>query len=320
MTSQPERSAAAGNTVAGAGEPCGARHVTLPSAPPAAGLARGEVRDALALWGLERLEDTALLLASELVSNAVRHARHDGSELGLRIADTGAWLRIEVSDADPRLPLPQSPAGLDETGFGLVLVEALAAKWGVDQAANGKTVWIELDTRPSSDPDNPPARNQATARRGGARQGQPEPCQLTGEVTVAVSDDERRAAGAGGIPAAETALVCRSAAALIHGLGWDPLAESWNTAGPLPMDIAIFRAAEARGHGHLDDILDVVLTHIAGSLYAAGEVTRQMLVHDMPEVAMAWEARPGRTAGEVLTVLGLTATILDGRSLAGARM
>jgi hypothetical protein len=45
-----------------------------------------------------------------------------------------------------------------------------------------------------------------------------------------------------------------------------------------------------------------------------------MLVHDMPEVAMAWEARPGRTAGEVLTVLGLTATILDGRSLAGARM
>jgi hypothetical protein len=60
-----------------------------------------------------------------------------------------------------------------------------------------------------------------------------------------------------------------------------------------------------------DDILDAVLTHIAGLLYAAGEVTRQTLVHDMTDVAMAWEARPGRTIEEVLAVLDLTASILD---------
>lgn len=39
--------------------------------------------------------------------------------------------------------------------------------------------------------------------------------------------------------------------------------------------------AQTRGFDHLDDILDAVLTHIAGTLYAVGDVTRQMLVHDM---------------------------------------
>jgi serine phosphatase RsbU (regulator of sigma subunit)/thioredoxin reductase/anti-sigma regulatory factor (Ser/Thr protein kinase) len=145
MTSYSERRANAGNMAAGADTPR-ARQVTLPSAPRAAGLARQEVRDALVSWGLGRLEDTAVLLTSELVGNAVRHAHHGGKELELRIADTGASLRIEVSDADPRPPQFHLPAELDESGFGFVLVEALAARWGVDQATAGKTVWIELDT------------------------------------------------------------------------------------------------------------------------------------------------------------------------------
>src|SRR5580704_13090807 len=109
MTPHAEWPTSAGNTVAGAAEPCSARQVALPSAPQAAGLARREVRDALASWGLERLEDTAVLLTSELVGNAVRHSRHGGSELGLRVADTGVWLRIEVTDVDPRPPRPQPP-------------------------------------------------------------------------------------------------------------------------------------------------------------------------------------------------------------------
>ena len=80
------------------------------------------------------------------------------------------------------------------------------------------------------------------------------------------------------------------------------------------MDVAIFSVTEARGYDRPDGILDAVLTHIAGLLYAAGEVTRQTLVHDMTDVAMAWEARPGRTADEVLAVLDLTASILDRQS------
>ncbi len=166
MTPHPERPATAGNTTADADEPRDARQVMLPSALCAAGLARQQVRAALASWGLGRLEDTAALLATELVGNAVQHARHGGNELMLRIADTGAWLRIDVSDNDPRPPQPHLPAELDESGFGLVLVEALAAKWGVDQATEGKTVWIELATGRA---DCPPSRGGCGRRQAGAQ-------------------------------------------------------------------------------------------------------------------------------------------------------
>ena len=102
-----------------------------------------------------------------------RHARHGGSDLELRIADTGAWLRIEVVDADPRPPAAPSPAELDESGFGLVLVEALASKWGVDQAAEGKTVWIELDTRRSGDLDRSSSGTRQLTAMGWAAASQP---------------------------------------------------------------------------------------------------------------------------------------------------
>src|SRR5260221_7331295 len=115
---------------ADADQPRRARQVRLPPAPGAAGLARQEVRDAVASWGLDRLEDTAVLLATELVGNAVRHARHGGSDLEWGTADPGAWLRIEVSDADPCPPQPHRPAELEESGFGVVLVKILAAKGG----------------------------------------------------------------------------------------------------------------------------------------------------------------------------------------------
>jgi serine/threonine-protein kinase RsbW len=128
MTTYPARPATGENQKAGPDERDQALWVKLPAAARAAGLARHEVRDALGRLGLSHLEDTAVLLVSELVSNAVQHAHHGGSELELRVADTGTWLRIEVSDADTRPPQPHIPAGLDESGFGFVLVEALAAK------------------------------------------------------------------------------------------------------------------------------------------------------------------------------------------------
>jgi serine/threonine-protein kinase RsbW len=120
--------------------------MTLPTAGQAAGLARQATRDVLAGWRLTHLEETAVLLVSELVGNAVRHARADGSALGLRLETTGAWLRIEVHDGDPHPPRPRTPAGLDESGFGFVLVDGFADKWGVRETATGKAVWTELDT------------------------------------------------------------------------------------------------------------------------------------------------------------------------------
>jgi len=131
------------------------------------------------------------------------------------------------------------------------------------------------------------------------------------QESVPVGGDVQHAVGHGPACRAETASLCRDAAMLIQQRGWNPLAESRSPVGPLPMDVAIYSIAEARGYEHLDDILDTVLTHIAGTLYAVGDVTRQMLVHDMTDVAMAWEARASRTADEVLAMLALTASILD---------
>jgi anti-sigma regulatory factor (Ser/Thr protein kinase) len=119
--------------------------MTLPVHRLAARLARRATRDTLASWGLDHLEETAALLVSELVSNAVRHAC-TGLVLELGLEAYGTYLRMEVLDANPNPPLPRAPAALDESGFGFVLIEALADKWGVRATAAGKGVWAELDS------------------------------------------------------------------------------------------------------------------------------------------------------------------------------
>jgi serine/threonine-protein kinase RsbW len=125
--------------------------MTLPTANRAVRLAREATRDALAAWRLAYLDQTAVLLVSELVTNAVRHAR-DSDAITLELEAAGTWLRIEVTDADPRWPQPRTPAGFDESGFGFVLVDALAGKWGVRETETGKAVWAELDERQSYEP------------------------------------------------------------------------------------------------------------------------------------------------------------------------
>jgi anti-sigma regulatory factor (Ser/Thr protein kinase) len=120
--------------------------MTLPAARHAVGLARQATRDALAIWRLACLEETAVLLVSELVTNAVRHARGTCA-IELELQTAGSWLRIEVRDGDPRWPQPRTPDGFDESGFGFVLVDALARTWGVRETATGKAVWADLDAR-----------------------------------------------------------------------------------------------------------------------------------------------------------------------------
>jgi two-component sensor histidine kinase len=120
----------------------------VPATGRAAALARQVTREALAAWQRADLEETAVLIVSELVTNAVRHASTGGSLVGLRLEIAGTSVRIEVHDTDPRWPQPSTPNALDESGFGFVLVNALASKWGVSDTATGKAVWAELDTRP----------------------------------------------------------------------------------------------------------------------------------------------------------------------------
>jgi anti-sigma regulatory factor (Ser/Thr protein kinase) len=118
--------------------------LALPPDVPAARLARQVTRDALAAWHLGHLEDSAVLLVSELVTNALRHAVDTGA-IGLELASTGTSLRVEVQDGDPHWRLSSGPAECDESGYGFVLVDSLAGRWGVRRVSAGKAVWAELD-------------------------------------------------------------------------------------------------------------------------------------------------------------------------------
>jgi anti-sigma regulatory factor (Ser/Thr protein kinase) len=125
--------------------------MTLPAAEQAAGLGRQFTREVLTSWRVGHLEEMAVLLVSELVTNAVRHARNRGSKLELRLEAAATSVRIEVHDTDPRWPQPGTPTGLDESGFGFVIVQALASAWGVSETPAGKAVWVELETQPGHD-------------------------------------------------------------------------------------------------------------------------------------------------------------------------
>jgi anti-sigma regulatory factor (Ser/Thr protein kinase) len=89
-------------------------------------------------------------IVAELAANAVTHGRVPGRDLELRVVLTaGQAIRIEVSDArDERRPLASlaAPEPDAEAGRGLLVVAALASRWGVaDREGPGKTVWAVLD-------------------------------------------------------------------------------------------------------------------------------------------------------------------------------
>lgn len=109
------------------------------------GMARRELGTALAGWGLSELEDSAALVLTELLSNAVRHARVAGRQIETRFVARPDGLRIEVHDASPDPPEPRTPEPESCGGRGLILVDALADTWGVSERNGpGKIVWADL--------------------------------------------------------------------------------------------------------------------------------------------------------------------------------
>jgi CheY-like chemotaxis protein len=93
-------------------------------------------------WGYDDVIDDALVVVSELVTNAILHAR---SECDLLLKDADHILRIEVIDGGHGSPELQRPAAHAEHGRGLLLVSAMCAAWGVDTLSDGrKMVWAEL--------------------------------------------------------------------------------------------------------------------------------------------------------------------------------
>jgi len=104
------------------------------------------VSTACAAWGLGDLAEDAALVVSELVANAVRHARK--GTLRVVVERPGADLvRIGVVDFSREHPVPRAHGPEDESGRGLVLVAHLAEDWGTDPLPWGKRVWAELRGR-----------------------------------------------------------------------------------------------------------------------------------------------------------------------------
>ncbi len=116
--------------------------------------ARAFVRDTLQGWGFADIVDDAVVLTSELVTNAVVHAGTRAEVLCLRTED---GVRVEVADRYPERGLPLRHPGERpyadpdrENGRGLMLCAALATRWGVEYTATHKHVWFRLDL-----PDRP---------------------------------------------------------------------------------------------------------------------------------------------------------------------
>lgn len=103
--------------------------------------ARSAVRAALAGHDGD-LADTVVLLVSELVTNAVLHAR---STTRIRLDLGESALRVEIDDVGGRLPAPLAPAPLDENGRGLRMVAQLTARSGCTDFVGGKSIWFEVD-------------------------------------------------------------------------------------------------------------------------------------------------------------------------------
>ncbi|MEW1602947.1 ATP-binding protein [Streptomyces sp. NPDC093808] len=122
----------------------------LSSTPRGARLARLLATEQLRAWGLP--PHPAELLVGELAANAVTHGRVPGRDFRLLLYVVGDTLRIEVTDTrGDLLPCPQHSAAEDaESGRGLLLVDALADRWGVVPGPPPrKTVWAEVGTWPA---------------------------------------------------------------------------------------------------------------------------------------------------------------------------
>jgi len=116
--------------------------ITLPVDRAASSLARRFLVAAKCPVHQAVVLDEALLLVSELVTNAVRYG---APPITLQVSCNGSeGMEVRVSDGSDRLPQPRDTAASDESGRGLLLVDTLSSRWGVDSTQAGKEVWFAL--------------------------------------------------------------------------------------------------------------------------------------------------------------------------------
>ncbi|WP_149829314.1 ATP-binding protein [Streptomyces tailanensis] len=121
----------------------------LPCEASTAEIGRKLVRDVLAIWNLDHLADSAALIVTELIANATRHT--PCREIRLIVGRPSATrVRVGVVDREPsRRPTLSQADDNDESGRGLLLIDAVADRWGYDLHGSGmrplaKEVWAEL--------------------------------------------------------------------------------------------------------------------------------------------------------------------------------
>jgi anti-sigma regulatory factor (Ser/Thr protein kinase) len=123
------------------------RHrVPLTAGPAAAAEARGQVRAAICTWDVPVDPSVAVLLTSELVTNAIRH--EVGETVMLDITCSCGQLCVDIHDTSYSLPVPVDASADAETGRGLMLVASLSAEWGFYRTPAGKAVYFTLAFQP----------------------------------------------------------------------------------------------------------------------------------------------------------------------------
>jgi hypothetical protein len=112
--------------------------VPVPAAVPAA---RRFVDRVLRSWGEDELLGDASLIASELATNAVKHAL---SPFRVRLHRVAGVVRLSIEDVGPARPAVRDATPDDFGGRGMAMVQALVLRWGCDPLPDGKVVWAEL--------------------------------------------------------------------------------------------------------------------------------------------------------------------------------
>jgi len=129
-----------------------ARRISLPAGPAAPAKARRHVRAAIYAWDVPVDLTIAVLLTSELVTNAIRHEA--GETVTLAVTCACGEFRVDVHDTSCFLPVPVDGPAETETGRGLMLVASLATRWGFYPTAAGKAVYFTLAFQAYLDQDD----------------------------------------------------------------------------------------------------------------------------------------------------------------------
>ncbi|MBV9382605.1 MAG: ATP-binding protein [Streptosporangiaceae bacterium] len=123
-----------------------ARRVRLARGPAAAAEARGQVRAAISAWHVPVDPDIAILLTSDLVTDAIRHEAGEAVTLAVRCAR--GQLRVDVHGTSRSWPVVADARAGARREPGLILVASLSAEWGFYRTASGNAVYFTLAFRP----------------------------------------------------------------------------------------------------------------------------------------------------------------------------